>query len=451
MLPSTRQKLESNQLALVMQWALGVICHEFLTSFPPFHADTPEQVFDNILSRRIDWHDEDVEWSPEARDFVDRLLCPDPTRRLGAKGAEEVKRHDFLRGIDWTKLRESEGNFVPQITDPESTDYFDDRGAASQVFQEEPIEAEVSADPTGRTTLTSTGPALDDTATAGGSVETPADDFGTFNFKNLDVLKQANDDVIRKLRSDSVIPPGTDPSVSVMPRKARAKRSSVAESRVSSQSRTWLARHSSVLTLYKSAPQPGQPPSPSTSTTSSVGSGFSRPSLPNTPFAILPTHKRAPSHAQGSRLKTDAADDNCENVESFARRSSMPSNVRRASLGTMDKHFASGEGNSHQRRRTSGYTDVTPASSISSPAAGTVGLPPIPGETSGLPDGASAVIPATEKTVDCLIAEDSKSLVASCNAVRCSDCCLSSLDRSHLIKDPRNNFGQARLSLCCSP
>lgn len=212
-----------------------MICHEFLTSFPPFHADTPEQVFDNILSRRINWHDDDIEWSPEARDFVDRLLCPDATRRLGAKGAEEVKRHPFLRGIDWTKLREYEGNFVPQTTDPESTDYFDDRGAASQVFQEDSIEADLP-------------PITSETPIVAGSVQeintgkpssisgTPADDFGTFNFKNLDVLKQANDDVIRKLRSDSVIPPMVDSKVATaIARNDKSKRNSMTDPRVSEE------------------------------------------------------------------------------------------------------------------------------------------------------------------------------------------------------------------------
>lgn len=207
-----------------------MICHEFLTSYPPFHAETPEQVFDNILSRRIDWHEDDIEWSPEARDFVDRLLCPDSTRRLGAKGAEEVKRHPFLRGIDWSKLREYEGNFVPQVTDPESTDYFDDRGAASQVFQEDHVER--SAAPEVHHLPDSTGDLS--SGKAASASETPADDFGTFNFKNLDVLKQANDDVIRKLRSDSVIPPVVDSAAtSAIARKGKGKGDSVAEQRVS--------------------------------------------------------------------------------------------------------------------------------------------------------------------------------------------------------------------------
>lgn len=75
----------------------------------------------------------------------------------------------------------------------------------------------------------------------------------------------------------------------------------------------------------------------------------------------------------------------------------------------MDKHLQHSEGNWHQRRRTSGFTDLTPASSLSSPIAGRANLPALPGDTVVPPaDGASAG-PATEKTVDCLIAEDSES------------------------------------------
>jgi hypothetical protein len=44
-------------------------------------------VFDNILERRIEWPDD---MSPGCRDLVDRLLCSDPGRRLGARGAGEV-------------------------------------------------------------------------------------------------------------------------------------------------------------------------------------------------------------------------------------------------------------------------------------------------------------------------------------------------------------------------
>lgn len=48
-----------------------------------------QDIFDNILERRIHWPD-DI--SPECRDLIDRLLCLDPDARLGSRGAGEVSK-----------------------------------------------------------------------------------------------------------------------------------------------------------------------------------------------------------------------------------------------------------------------------------------------------------------------------------------------------------------------
>ena len=80
-------------------------------------------MFENIISRRINWYEDEFELSPEARDFMERLMCSDSARRLGANGADEVKQHPFLQPVDWANLMQKEAAFVPQVTDPESTDY----------------------------------------------------------------------------------------------------------------------------------------------------------------------------------------------------------------------------------------------------------------------------------------------------------------------------------------
>ncbi|KAJ2889939.1 rim15, signal transduction response regulator, partial [Coemansia aciculifera] len=155
-------------------WALGVICYEFLFGIPPFHDETPEKVFSKILSADIDFYDElrdqtkreseqkqalqtqansaaggshsdechaehkdgdgcedsgvpDI--SPEARDFITRLLCRDPKKRLGYNGAAEVKAHPIFAGINWDTLLDTQPAFVPHVDDVEDTDYFDTRGA----------------------------------------------------------------------------------------------------------------------------------------------------------------------------------------------------------------------------------------------------------------------------------------------------------------------------------
>jgi hypothetical protein len=68
-----------------------------------------------------------------------RLLTLDPNERLGSGGAEEVKAHAFFAGIDWDKVTASEAAFIPQVTDPESTDYFDPRGAIPQLFHDDEL------------------------------------------------------------------------------------------------------------------------------------------------------------------------------------------------------------------------------------------------------------------------------------------------------------------------
>ncbi|KAG0033254.1 hypothetical protein BGZ81_009005 [Podila clonocystis] len=247
--------LGMSQDVMVDWWALGVICYEFLYGCPPFHGESPEQVFENILNRDIDWHESELEISPEARDFMERLMCTDVEKRLGANGADEVKNHPFFKEINWVTLLSERPAFVPAPADIEDTDYFDVRGARMGSFKEDvpdlkDIQALVSAQAkrdnavaataTAATTstLVESSSASEDVSLTGGAplsvntdaadaVATPrahsptrsADasklpdsakdestgaDFGTFAFINLPVLEKANNDVIKKLRSDNV-------------------------------------------------------------------------------------------------------------------------------------------------------------------------------------------------------------------------------------------------------
>jgi serine/threonine-protein kinase RIM15 len=56
---------------------------------------------------------EEGEITPEAYDFMNKLLELDPKKRLGDKGIEEIKNHPFFHGINWDKLMEEPVLFVP--------------------------------------------------------------------------------------------------------------------------------------------------------------------------------------------------------------------------------------------------------------------------------------------------------------------------------------------------
>ncbi|KAI9594237.1 kinase-like domain-containing protein, partial [Syncephalis fuscata] len=119
--------LGTGQDTMVDWWALGIICYEFLYGIPPFHASTPDKVFENILTRQIDWHEDEMELSPEIKDFMQQLLCIDPRQRLGSQGAEQVKAHPFFKDVDWQTICTDTPSFVPQPESMEDTDYFDGR------------------------------------------------------------------------------------------------------------------------------------------------------------------------------------------------------------------------------------------------------------------------------------------------------------------------------------
>ena len=215
-------------------WSLGCILFEFLFGYPPFHADTPELVFENILARKIDWPDDEElsAVSAEAKDLMTKLMTIDPKERLGANmaekyasGGEEIRQHSFFSGTNWETLLEAEAQFIPAPSNPEDTEYFDARGATLQTFAEEMedqgsspagtpsadypdrphdalsrVRSQVNSNSTKRGLMPLHIPAhVRDGRNRRLSEPVATDDFGNFAYKNLPVLQKANNDVLQKL------------------------------------------------------------------------------------------------------------------------------------------------------------------------------------------------------------------------------------------------------------
>ncbi|GFZ03431.1 protein kinase superfamily protein [Actinidia rufa] len=108
-------------------WSVGVILFELIVGIPPFNAEHPQIIFDNILNRNIPWPRVPEEMSYEARDLIDRLLTEDPHQRLGARGASEVKQHSFFRDVNWDTLARQKAAFVPSSESALDTTYFTSR------------------------------------------------------------------------------------------------------------------------------------------------------------------------------------------------------------------------------------------------------------------------------------------------------------------------------------
>ena len=91
--------------AAVDWWSLGVVTFEMLCGYTPFHSATVEGTYDAIITRSIDWPVQVcAQVGVEAVDLIDRLLCVDVTKRLGAHGAREIQDHPFFQGVQWERL-----------------------------------------------------------------------------------------------------------------------------------------------------------------------------------------------------------------------------------------------------------------------------------------------------------------------------------------------------------
>ena len=309
-------------------------------------------MFENILSGHIEWHEDFVEVSPEARNFMECLMALDPARRLGADGAGEVKSHPFFSDINWDNVTTSEAAFIPQVTDAESTDYFDPRGAVLQIFNDEepPSLLAGAIHKTGTAPLTFEAP-VPASATVPvpfmlnrEAVSSPADDFGTFSFKNLPVLKQANDEVIRKLKTDQMTPISQG---SVEPGVHNRRRS---------LSQRMKKPPGNVVTsnIDTTRGPPTNPPSPATSTSSIASSPSRTSSIPGSG-----SHFRKPSEIGAvERFKQSQVDGD------LMRRNTMPSRLRTASVSTSGDDSAPG---SYPASVATSFPEVnTPPSSVAS-------------------------------------------------------------------------------------
>jgi len=106
-------------------WSLGVCLYEFLLGSPPFNDDSPEDIFNNILSNKIEWPPEDDDClSPASRQAIEALLTLDPKMR--ADGAQ-LRKLPLFSQIPWKDILSMEAPFIPQPKDHTDTTYFQAR------------------------------------------------------------------------------------------------------------------------------------------------------------------------------------------------------------------------------------------------------------------------------------------------------------------------------------
>ncbi|ETW04788.1 AGC/GRK/BARK protein kinase, variant 1 [Aphanomyces invadans] len=111
-------------------WSYGCVVYEMLYGKCPFrtskakalHADK-QKAYDMATLELTPSYDPKY-FSPEATELLQKLLIRDPTKRLGARGADEVKKMKFFESVDWVQM---ENMAIPPPFVPER-----DINAASQ-------------------------------------------------------------------------------------------------------------------------------------------------------------------------------------------------------------------------------------------------------------------------------------------------------------------------------
>ncbi|KAK6161257.1 hypothetical protein DH2020_004638 [Rehmannia glutinosa] len=120
-----RMLLRLSGTRLCARWSLGAIMYEMLVGYPPFYSDEPMSTCRKIVNWRTHLKfPEEAKISPEAKDLICKLLC-NVERRLGTRGADEIKAHPWFKGIEWDKLYQMKAAFIPEVNDELDTQNFE--------------------------------------------------------------------------------------------------------------------------------------------------------------------------------------------------------------------------------------------------------------------------------------------------------------------------------------
>ncbi|KAK1415361.1 hypothetical protein QVD17_31142 [Tagetes erecta] len=193
-------------------WSVGVILFELLVGIPPFNAESPQQVFANIMNRDIPWPKVPEEMSYEAYDLINKLLTENPAQRLGATGSGEVKTHPFFRNIHWDTLARQKATFIPSA-EALDTSYFmsryiwnpeDEQVDGGSDFDDMSDTGSTFGDSSYGNMLDEEGDECGNLAEFGSSNLNGNYSFSNFSFKNLSQLASINYDVLVKSAQDSL-------------------------------------------------------------------------------------------------------------------------------------------------------------------------------------------------------------------------------------------------------
>ena len=120
-------------------WSFGILLYEMMVGIPPFYNQNIQLMYELIQHGDLRFPQRSP-LSPQAQDIITKLLDRDAQRRIGGRGIQDIRTHPFFEGIDWAQLEAKQlpPPFVPSISAPTSTDYFDE-----EFTSEDPVNSVV--------------------------------------------------------------------------------------------------------------------------------------------------------------------------------------------------------------------------------------------------------------------------------------------------------------------
>jgi serum/glucocorticoid-regulated kinase 2 len=125
-------------------FSFGVVLFEMFCGYHPFKPKG--QRIDPKIYLRKTFIPEKVPKTP--RDLIEKLFVTNPKKRLGYRGADEVKQHPFFKGVDFDKVlrKEYKPPFIPKLKDDLDLSYFDESFTELRVDSEKNDEKDEGKD-----------------------------------------------------------------------------------------------------------------------------------------------------------------------------------------------------------------------------------------------------------------------------------------------------------------
>jgi serum/glucocorticoid-regulated kinase 2 len=122
-------------------WSYGTLVYEMLFGIPPFFCENIEKMYELITKSDLRFPKK-FKVSEDTKDFLAKLLVKNQKERFGINGGfEEIKKHPFLKGMDFKALEEKkiEAPFKPILEGS-----FDVRNFDEEFTSEDLVSSEIT-------------------------------------------------------------------------------------------------------------------------------------------------------------------------------------------------------------------------------------------------------------------------------------------------------------------